>query len=324
MRTCQLVIWVCAALLLATAASAAPRMLPRSSPGKTKDACKASAQGALNACKEEARSDKSLAIAKCANLPDASAGKACREQASADIKDALMTCKDQHDARLTVCARLGPAPYAPAIDPAAFTDATGRPLPITNPLFPLTPGTTFIYEGQTAAGLERDEFAVTHNTRTILGVTVVEVHDTVTTGGVLTEDTLDWFAQDRAGNVWYFGENSEQLEGGLIVGLEGSWTGGVDGAVPGIVMEAHPAVGDFYRQEFLLKDAEDLAEVSSLDETVMLSNNTTFQHCLKTTETSPLEPDALENKFYAPNVGNVLVIDVTAGERSELIQITTQ
>src|SRR5262245_11894702 len=216
MRTCQLVTWVCATLLLAMAASAAPRMVARSSPGKTRDACKASAQGALDACKEEARSDKSLAIGKCANLPDASAAKACREQASADVKDALMTCKDQHDARLAVCARLGPAPYAPAIDPANFTDTMGRPLPINNPLFPLVPGTTFIYEGQTAAGLERDEFAVTHNTRTILGVTVVEVHDTVTTGGVLTEDTLDWFAQDRAGNVWYMGENSGQLEGGLI------------------------------------------------------------------------------------------------------------
>jgi hypothetical protein len=324
MRSFQLVTAVCATLLLATAASATPQMLARSSAGKTRDACKASTQGALNACKEEARSDKSLAIAKCANLPDAPTAKACRAQASADVKDALMDCKDQRDARLAVCARLGQAPYAPTIDPADFADATGRPLPITNPLFPLIPGTTFIYEGQTAAGLERDEFAVTHNTRTILGVTVVEVHDTVTTGGVLTEDTLDWFAQDKVGNVWYFGENSKELEGGLIVALEGSWMAGVDGAQPGIVMEAHPAVGDFYRQEFLLTEAEDLAEVASADETVTLASNTTFPHCLETTETSPLEPDALENKFYAPNVGNVLVVDVTAGERSELIQIATQ
>ena len=228
-----------------------------------------------------------------------------------------MTCKGQRDARLAACARLGPAAYAPPIDPVNFV-AT-----IDNPLFPLTPGTTFIYEGQTAAGLEHDEFAVTHNTRTILGVTCVEVHDTVTTGGVLTEDTLDWFAQDSTGNVWYFGENSKQLADGLTVGLEGSWTGGVDGAEPGIVMEAHPAVGDFYRQEFLLKDAEDLAEVTSVDESVTLASHMTFDHCLKTTETSPLEPDALENKLYAPGVGNVLVVDVTAGERSELVQVIT-
>ena len=72
------------------------------------------------------------------------------------------------------------------------------------------PGTTFIYEGQTAGGFEHDEFAVTHNTRVILGVTCVEVHDTVTVDGELTEDTLDWFAQDTAGNVWYFGENTRR------------------------------------------------------------------------------------------------------------------
>jgi hypothetical protein len=304
--------------------SAAPRVLSGPSSRKTTDACRATAQAALRACRAEAQSDKALALGKCANLPDVGAAKACNQQASLDVKDALTTCKDQHDARRAVCAKLGPAPYAPAIDPANFTDAMGKPLPIDNVLFPLPPGTTFVYEGQTAAGFERDEFAVTHNTRTILGVTCVEVHDTVTTGGVLTEDTLDWFAEDKAGNVWYFGENSKQIEGGLVVGIEGTWTGGVDGGVPGIVMEAHPVLGDFYRQEFLLKDAEDVAEVSSVDESVTLTNNnTTYPHCLKTTETAPIEPDALENKFYAPNVGTVLVVDVTAGERSELVQVIT-
>jgi len=309
-------------LLVGSLSSAAPRVVARSSPGKTADACKASTQAALHACRAEAQSDKDLALGKCANVPDVGAAKACDQQATLDAKDALTTCKDQHDARLAVCAKLGPAAYAPTIDPANFTDAMGRPLAIDNVLFPLSPGTTFVYEGQTAAGLEHDEFAVTHNTRTILGVPCVEVHDTVTTGGVLTEDTLDWFAQDKAGNLWYFGENSKQIEGGLVVGIEGTWTGGVDGAVPGIIMEAHPALGDFYRQEFLLKDAEDVAEVASVDESVTLTNNnTTYPHCLKTTETSPLEPDALENKFYAPNVGNVLVVDVTAGEKSELVQV---
>src|SRR6185369_9184112 len=115
---------------------------------------------------------------------------------------------------------------------------------------PLVPGTTFVYEGQTADGFGHDEFAVTHNTKVILGVTCVEVHDVATLDGDVVEDTLDWFAQDNAGNVWYFGENSKQLEDGLVVGVEGSWTAGIDGAKPGIVMEAAPAVGDVYRQEF--------------------------------------------------------------------------
>ena len=109
------------------------------------------------------------------------------------------------------------------------------------------------YRGQTAQGLEIDNFAVTHTTRVIRGVTCVEVHDTVTVDGKLTEDTLDWFGQDKDGNVWYFGENSQEIADGLITGIEGSWIAGVDGAQPGIVMEAHPAVGDFYRQEFLAR-----------------------------------------------------------------------
>jgi hypothetical protein len=304
------------ALLMLAATSPAP--------AKVVDACKSTTQAAFRACKLEAQSDKALASGKCDNSPDAATAGACNDQVSTDVKDALASCKDVHAARLAVCAKLGPAPYIPALDPANFVDAMGHPLPIDNTLFPLTPGTTFVYEGQTAAGFEHDEFAVTHNTRTIIGITCVEVHDTVTTAGVLTEDTLDWFAQDRDGTVWYMGENSKQIDGGLVVGIEGTWTSGVDGGQPGIIMKLHPAMGDFYRQEFLLKDAEDLAEVSSTDESVtLLSNGKTYDHCVKTTETAPIEPDALENKFYAPGVGNVLVIDQTANERSELVDIKT-
>ncbi|HZP42028.1 MAG TPA: hypothetical protein VFD84_11035 [Candidatus Binatia bacterium] len=300
---------------LATWAAATPRML-RPSAARTSNACKASTDAAFTACQLEARSDKALAQGKCANLPDRTASKTCKEQASAEAKDALDGCKAQRGARRAVCDRLGPAPFAPAIDPASFTTT------IDNPFFPLVPGTTFVYEGQTAEGLEHDELAVTRNTKVILGVTCVEVRDVVTVDGEVTEDTLDWFAQDRAGNVWYFGENSKQLAGGLIVGLEGSWTAGVDGAEPGIVMEAHPAIGDFYRQEFLLKDAEDLAEVVSLTESVTVPLRAApFDKCLETKETSPLEPDAAENKLYAAGVGNLLTVDLVTGERSELVQI---
>jgi hypothetical protein len=122
--------------------------------------------------------------------------------------------------------------------------------------------------------------------------------------------------------VWYFDEHAEQLAGGLIVGVEGSWTGGVDGSKPGIVMKAQPAVGDFYRQEFALGTAEDMAEVVSLKESVTVPYGS-FSNCLETEETSPLEPDALENKFYCAGVGNVLTHDLTAGETLPLVKITT-
>jgi len=256
-------------------------------------------------------------LGKCANLPDRTAARACRRQAKADSKDALETCEEQRHLRQAACARLGAAPYDPAIDPANFVAA------IDNPFFPLMPGTTFVYEGQTADGFEHVEFAVTHDTKVILGVTCVEVHDTSRIDGELREDTRDWFAQDRDGNVWYFGENTTLVDGGLPVDLSGSWTAGVDGARPGIIMKAHPAIGDFYRQEFLLGEAEDLAEVKSLTDTATVPYGS-FDHCLETEESSSLAPADVEHKFYAAGVGNLLTIDLETGERSELVQITTE
>ncbi len=88
-------------------------------------------------------------------------------------------------------------------------------------------------------------------------------------------------------------------------------------------MKAHPAIGDFYRQEFSLGNAEDLAEVQSLTAHVTIPYGS-FDHCLKTLESSPLAPGDLENKFYAPGVGNLLTVDLATGERSELVQITTE
>jgi len=221
---------------------------------KTRDACRDTARMAARACEGSARSDKLLALGICDNVADASAARTCADQAASDAKDAHQSCEDQRKARQAACQRLGAAAYDPPIDPANFGG------PIDNPFFPLVPGTTFVYEGPTPDGFEHEEFVVTHETRTILGVVCTTVHDSSTINGVLAEDTRDYFAQDKQGNVWYFGENSLELAGGLVVSTEGSWTGGVDGAKPGIIMEAHPAKGDFYRQEFLLGTAEDLAE----------------------------------------------------------------
>jgi hypothetical protein len=282
------------------------------------NACLATADFASRSCVAGVQSDKLLALGKCANLLHPVEKVACEQQAAADATDALLLCDQQDDLRGAVCTRLGPAPYVPVIDPAHFV-AT-----IDNPFSPLKPGTTFIYEGQTVDGFEHVEFAVTHQTRVILGVTCVEVHDTRELDGVLTEDTRDWFAQDKAGNVWYFGENTALISGGLPVDLSGTWTGGKDGAQPGIVMKAHPAIRDFYRQEFLLGEAEDLAEVSSLTETVTVPFPPgTFKNCLKTIESSPLAPGDVASKFYCAGIGNVLTVEPN-GDRSELVQIRTR
>jgi len=278
-------------------------------------ACGLTADGVLRSCRRAAQSDYWLALAKCVNLADPAAREACRTQASADLNDARQTCNEQNDVRQEACDRLGETAYDPVINHSNFVAR------IDNPYFPLIPGTTFIYEGHTAQGFEHDEFAVTHNRRVILGVTCVEVRDTVTVDGELTEDTLDWFAQDREGNVWYFGENTHELEHGLITTIDGTFMAGVNGDKPGIVMKAHPVIGDFYRQEFSLANAEDFAETVSLTASVTVPAGS-FHNCLKSKETTPLETDLLEYKFYAPGVGNVLTVDARTGDREALVQIT--
>jgi hypothetical protein len=280
------------------------------------DSCQQTFLAVAKSCQAEAQSDFWIASGKCVNLSTAAAQKDCRKQATADLKDARLTCQDQLGARDANCDKLGDAAYDPVIDPANFV-AT-----IDNPFFPLTPGTNFIYESQTDEGLEHVEFFVTHTTKVILGVTCVEVHDSVRVNGELKEDTRDWFAQDKDGNVWYFGENTAEFEGGLPTTLAGTFTAGVNGDKPGIIMKAHPAIGDFYRQESSLGNAEDFAEVLSLTESATVPAGS-FNSCLKTQETTPLETDLLEHKFYAVGVGNVLTVNAHTGKRTELVQITT-
>jgi hypothetical protein len=275
------------------------------------NACTKTAKNVQAACRQSAEADHTLALAKCDNAPSDSK---CIGDALTEKNDALQECKDEFDVRSEACDKLGPDPYDPEINPSNFTKV------IDNPFFPLEPGTTYIYEGQTADGLEHDEFAVTHRTRVIDGVTCVEVHDTVRLNGKLTEDTLDWFAQDLDGNVWYFGENTHELENGLISTIDGSFQSGVDRAKPGIIMEAAPHVGDFYRQEFDLQNAEDFAEVTGLNAAVTIPMGT-FNKCLKTKETTPLEPDLVEFKYYCRGMGNVMEVDPSTGDQLPLIQI---
>jgi hypothetical protein len=281
------------------------------------DVCEQTAQAVFQSGELSAISDYRLAFAKAFNITEPAARKAAKEEASEDLKDARATNKEQRAARLAACEKLGDGAYDPVIKPANFVYG------VTNPYFPLTPGKTYIYEGQTLQGFEHSEFEVTRNTKVILGVTCVEVRDTVKHDGVLTEDTLDWFAQDKEGNVWYFGENTHELEDGLITTIDGTFMAGVNGDKPGIIMKALPKVGDFYRQEFSLANAEDLAETLSVHEKVTM-NAGTFTDCVKSQETTPLETDLLEHKFYCPGIGNVLTVDAKTGEKLELVRIETQ
>ena len=287
----------------------------KNSAAEATNICLQTARDALASCRSAARSDYQVALGKCINISDSTARRSCEEQAAADLADALDTCQGGFEVRQASCQKLGPGRYDPVIDPKNFTTT------IDNPYFPLVPGTTFTY--LTPNGRIKDVFAVTHHTRVINGVTCVQVHDSVYTNDELTENTLDFFAQDREGNVWYFGENTAELENGLLATIEVSFLSGLNNDKAGIIMKAHPAPGDFYRQEFSLGNAEDYAETLNLNSRVVVPYGR-FNDCLKSQETTPLEPDALEDKYYAPGVGNVLTVDRVTGERDELISITTE
>ena len=285
----------------------------KSSATEPTNICLQTARDALVSCKSAAQSEYQVTLGKCINVAEPSGRRSCQNQAAADLADALDTCSGGFKLRQQSCQKLG-SPYDPVIDPSNFTTR------IDNLYFPLVPGTTFTYS--TPNGVITDVFAVTHDTMVINGVTCVVVHDSVYTEGELTEDTLDFFAQDRDGNVWYFGENTAEFENGLLATIEGSFLSGVNGDKAGIIMKAHPAPGDFYRQEFSLGNAEDYAETLDLTSRVVVPYGR-FDNCLKSQETTPLEPDALEDKYYAPRVGNVLTVDLVTGERDELISVTT-
>jgi len=207
----------------------------------------------------------------------------------------------------------------PSVDPANFVKA------VNNKFFPLKPGTTFFYEGEKDGIPSSNETFVTHQTKRILGVKCTEVRDRAFDNGILVEDTLDWYAQDIYGNVWYFGEDSKELDpGGNVISTEGSWEAGVDDALPGIIMEANPQVGDRYHQEFARGVAEDMARVLSLEESTCVLYGC-FDHLLLTKETTRLDPGAVEQKYYAENVGFILAVMIKGGdERSELVSITTE
>lgn len=205
--------------------------------------------------------------------------------------------------------------YNPVIIPSHFTTK------IDNPFFPLKPGTIYTYKGLTDAGEEVNTVEVTHSTRVIMGVTCVEVLDTVFLNGALEELTHDWYAQDKEGTVWYFGEDSKEYANGVVVSTAGSWLAGVDGGLPGIIMEAEPQVGDAYRQEYLKKVAEDMAEVLSLNGNAQVPFGQ-FTDCLVTAEFTRLEKKVVEDKWYARGIGMVRSATVQGGlDYSELYSI---
>ncbi|GGI43831.1 hypothetical protein BCL57_000158 [Agromyces flavus] len=205
------------------------------------------------------------------------------------------------------------------LDPAEFS------ADIDHPYWPMEPGTQWEYreldgDGETL----RVVVTATTDTREIAnGVTARVVRDTVYQGDEIVEDTFDWYAQRDDGSVWYLGEDTAEFEDGEIATTEGSFEAGVDGAQAGVLLPADPKPGQSYRQEYLEGEAEDEGEVLRVGERAEAPYGA-YDDVLVTRDTNALEPDVVEYKFYARDLGPLLALDVAGGSgREELVDVRT-
>ncbi len=191
---------------------------------------------------------------------------------------------------------------------------------VNNPWYPLKPGSVYVYQGTKDGEPSREVMTVTHRTKVIEGAPCVVVRDLLYLSGRLEERTTDWYTQDAKGNVWYFGEQTAELDtNGKVKSTAGSWLAGVHGARPGIFMFAHPKPGRWARQEFYKGQAEDHFMVLTLRTSVRVPYISTTR-ALLTKEWTPLEPGVIDHKYYVRGVGTVL--EQTAKgpqERNELV-----
>ena len=218
---------------------------------------------------------------------------------------------------------IGPAEkYNPKVNPADFS------ININNPYFSIPVGKKMVYEKVTADGMERIEILVPGWTRTVMGVETLVFWDRVYLNDVLIEDTRDYLAQHKNGDVWYFGEHVDNYENGKLKDHHGAWLAGADGAKPGIWMLADPKVGDEFRNEYYKGEAEDITKILATNETVTISAGI-YTDCVKTFDWTPLDATSIANKYYCKQPGgSTLEVDLKgpktpADTRVELVEVDT-
>ena len=202
------------------------------------------------------------------------------------------------------------------LDPADFS------IQITNPYYPLAPGDRrIVRETDPEGGKVSGVVSVTNETKQLAnGITARVVNDRLSEDGGVAEDAREWYAQDAAGNVWYFGEDTVVCKNGKVAEREG-FEAGVDGAQPGVIVPADPQLGLSFRKAYDAGQAEDLGEVFSLTERAQVPFRKFSSDVLLVKETTPLQPGHLEYAFYAKDVGPVLVLEVSGGSvREELVR----
>ncbi|MDH4049531.1 MAG: hypothetical protein OEW68_08495 [Gammaproteobacteria bacterium] len=282
------------------------------------NACSQTSRLMRMACYAEGRDDYLVELAKCVNESEWRERRECESDVRESISEIYSECGEQFEARQEVCDAIGQDPYDPEFEPEDFeTDLNSLSMP--NPYYPMAVGHHWLLSD----GEETIDIEVLDETKLIDDITCFVIRDTVSVDGKLVEDTDDWFAHAKDGAIWYCGEevkDFEFFEGDMpslpeLVSIDGSFKVEVDGARAGVSFPAIPEVGDVYRQEFSLGNAEDVAEVVSTDYSYgkdpdldvlvpqELAELLCNDDCVVVFEYSPLEPGAFGLKYYARNVG---------------------
>ena len=275
--------------------------------------CEATAGLAARATVMNLQSDLACRVAQSLNHGNAVESRQMLDEAWQEFRAGLVEVDRQYAARLEACEMLGETAYDPVIQPLSFTSQ------VDHPYFPLPPGRVWTYRRSSADGPWSYRVAVLPETHVVQGVECAVVRVVERHAGEVVEDTRDYFAQDAAGNVWYFGELALQYDSGRVVDIDGSWEAGVNGAKPGMILPARPHVGQTYRHEFRLLEAEDLGTILSVNRSANLTSGP-FDQCIAVLDFSPLEQEA-ETKYYCPGYGLVLEVDQETGERTELVSM---
>jgi len=289
--------------------------------------CSSSAVSMARACAADIIDNSFESRAFCADFEDEATREDCLADLGLEEEEGEEECDDVFEARLELCESLADAAHEPSFGPI-FTSNFVDPRDIggavtANPFFPLVAGNRWTYEGdgETIVVEVQDEIKL------IQGIPCVVVNDVVSEEGILIENTDDWYGQDVDGNVWYCGEIAENYElfdgddpeEAELVDTDGSWKAGRDGAEPGILIPSMPVPGDVIRQEVLYGEAEDAIEIVSITATETSPGGSCAGNCLQTSDFTPLEPDTLESKYYAPGIGVILEVDEETGDRVELM-----
>ncbi len=276
-------------------------------------------------CRFENKEDYFSNLAKCINETGRTERADCYSESRDKFYEERQLCRDRLSFRRDFCSEIGENRYDPDFSPENFVDPRDIGTSVAvNPYFPLVPGSRRVYEG----GDEIVVVTFTDKVKLIAGVKCLVVRDVVTDDGDLVEDTQDWYAQDKQGNVWYCGEEVKDYEINEgdepqepeLIAIDGSFKVGVERAKPGILMMANPVVGESYRQEFALGEAEDAAKVISITASETTPATSCNTNCLITRDINLMEPGPFEFKYYAPGVGLMLEID-DEGNRLELVEI---